>query len=208
MSFDPSTSLLSERQKQLQEHGYTSVKNLLDKDTLEALSLHCLKVIWSPKSSQGDRDYQLLANTRNKYGDPITDQLLITLADKVGQVCDRRLVPTYSFFRFYPKGSGMQAHKDRAACEYSVSLCLKVNYENLKESQPSYQWPLYCNGTPMFCNPGDGIIYKGCEVQHWREPLQGNFHLQLFLHYVDANGPYAKTSLFDGRQALGALRTK
>ena len=42
-----------------------------------------------------------------------------------------------------------------------------------------------------------------CEVEHWREPFQGNICSQVFLHYNHANGPYAKTNLLDTRPILG-----
>ena len=51
-------------------------------------------------------------------------------------------------------------------------------------------------------NNGDAILYKGCERDHWREPLPSNlnwwkrltkkedstYHHQVFFHYVLANG--------------------
>ena len=50
---------------------------------------------------------------------------------------------------------------------------------------------------------GDMLIYSGCELEHWREPFQGNICSQVFLHYNHANGPFAKTNLLDGRPLLG-----
>ena len=50
---------------------------------------------------------------------------------------------------------------------------------------------------------GDMLIYSGCELEHWREPFQGNVCSQVFLHYNHANGPFAKTNLFDKRPLLG-----
>ena len=50
---------------------------------------------------------------------------------------------------------------------------------------------------------GDMLIYSGCELEHWREPLQGKVCSQVFLHYNHANGPFAKTNLLDGRPLLG-----
>ena len=46
-------------------------------------------------------------------------------------------------------------------------------------------------GKKINLKPGDGVIYQGCEVEHWREPYEGDYHAQVFLHYVDANGKYA-----------------
>ena len=50
---------------------------------------------------------------------------------------------------------------------------------------------------------GDMLIYSGCELEHWREPFEGNICSQVFLHYNHANGPFAKTNLLDGRPLLG-----
>ena len=44
-------------------------------------------------------------------------------------------------------------------------------------------------------DPGDLVIYRGCEIEHWREVFEApkdSFHVQFFCHYVDANGPYAE----------------
>jgi hypothetical protein len=49
--------------------------------------------------------------------------------------------------------------------------------------------------------PGDMIIYRGCEVDHWREAFKGLNHAQMFMHYNDADGPYK--GRYDGRPILG-----
>ena len=38
--------------------------------------------------------------------------------------------------------------------------------------------------------PGDMIIYRGCELEHWREPYWGKNHIQVFLHYNEKGGEY------------------
>ena len=42
------------------------------------------------------------------------------------------------------------------------------------------------------------------EVPHWREPLGQGLWVQVFLHYVDANGPYTDYAL-DRRERLGPV---
>ena len=71
-------------------------------------------------------------------------------------------------------------------------------------------WPLhvYVNEEKCYipCDIGDGIIYKGCEIMHGRESLdadKGSYQIQMFLHYVDANGPYAEKHKYDGRINIG-----
>ena len=58
--------------------------------------------------------------------------------------------------------------------------------------------------------PGDGVIYRGCEVEHWREAFNapmGAWQTQVFLQYVDKNGPYGDFCKFDSRPALGLPHT-
>jgi hypothetical protein len=41
---------------------------------------------------------------------------------------------------------------------------------------------------------GDGVVYPGCDVEHWRNPCDGPdgyYSGQVFLHFVRKNGPYA-----------------
>ena len=51
--------------------------------------------------------------------------------------------------------------------------------------------------------PGDMLMYRGCELEHWREPFKGKDCGQVFLHYNDSSGKDAKTNKFDGRPMIG-----
>ena len=46
---------------------------------------------------------------------------------------------------------------------------------------------------------------------HGRESLdadKGSYQIQMFLHYVDANGPYAEKHKYDGRDSIGIKKRK
>ena len=58
-------------------------------------------------------------------------------------------------------------------------------------------------GVRVNLKPGDMLIYSGCELEHWREPFEGQLCGQVFLHYNHADGPFAKTNLYDKRPMLG-----
>jgi hypothetical protein len=49
--------------------------------------------------------------------------------------------------------------------------------------------------------PGDGILYKGCEVQQRRSAFPGVRQYQMFLHCVRADDPNAELR-YDYRPAL------
>ena len=69
-------------------------------------------------------------------------------------------------------------------------------------------WPIWIAGplgvASVSLNPGDGLIYRGCDCYHWREPFAGNHLAQVFLHYVDQNGPN-KEWKYDKRPHLSRL---
>ena len=135
----------------------------------------------------------------SKYGDLVFDTLLIGKTKQLSEITQINLVPQYSYHRLYTKGTELERHRDRESCEISVTLCL--GYES------HYDWPIWFeekNGEKISVtlNPGDMVIYKGVELDHWREPFQGNNHAQVFLHYNDKNGPYGHQK-FDGREVLG-----
>jgi len=121
----------------------------------------------------------------HSYKDPCMQFLLYLLHPVMEKETGLTLLPTYTYFRVYRNGAILEPHTDRSACEVSASMLVNANYENI--------WPLVAEGNSIIQEQGDILIYRGCEVEHWREPFvteHGNFHIQLFAHYVDANGPY------------------
>ncbi len=64
---------------------------------------------------------------------------------------------------------------------------------------------MYFAGTPVITKPGDAIIYKGIEVEHWREKFTGDFQAQVFLHYVRKEGKYNHFHI-DKRSAFGTQK--
>jgi hypothetical protein len=136
-------------------------------------------------------------HTPSGYGDMACDGLLEYLRPRIEQGCGLQLLPTYSYFRLYKRGDVLKRHRDRPACEISVSL-------NIGQT-PDEPWPIYveCDAGPYAArlSPGDAQLYRGCDCFHWREAYEGSRLVQVFLHYVDADGPYADHK-FDKRKTL------
>ena len=63
--------------------------------------------------------------------------------------------------------------------------------------------PNVLKGTKLLLEVGDMLVYSGCELEHWREPFDGDICGQVFLHYNHVNGPFAEKNKFDGRPMLG-----
>ena len=141
-----------------------------------------------------------IPNTFSCYGDFVMDTLLMKMLPVMKQHTNLDLIPTYSYARAYKRGDKLRRHKDRPSCETSCTMNLGGDL-----------WPIFLEpsgelgkeGTKILLNPGDMLIYRGCDVEHWREPFDGNDCCQVFLHYNDVNGQFAEQNKYDGRPFLG-----
>lgn len=139
----------------------------------------------------------LVPDSLGSYGDLAFEGLLEFVRPRIEQCCGLSLHPTYSLFRLYRHGNELKRHRDRPACEISVSL-------NIGQT-PAEPWPIHVEGhsrpyTALLA-PGDALLYRGIDCFHWREPYAGRQLIQAFLHYVDRDGPHADKK-FDGRTTL------
>lgn len=142
-------------------------------------------------------------NSFSQYGTPTFDALLEYLLPTVESVTGKELWPTYSYARIYYPGAEMASHTDRPSCEYSMTLTLQTSGDT---------WPIYFRDRQgdtkeVIIMPGSGCIYCGMELPHWRSPYLGNQQVQVFLHYVDKNGPHANLK-YDQRSMLGIPATQ
>lgn len=133
-----------------------------------------------------------------RYADAYSETLLLELQPAMEWGTGLKLLPCYSFLRIYGPDAVLPRHVDRPSCEISASLALGYKAEKL--------WPLCVQADgvdkPLALAPGDMLIYRGADVPHWREPFTGEWWVQTFLHYVDANGQYTDFK-FDGRERIG-----
>ena len=144
-------------------------------------------------------------NSVSTYADVLSETFLKIKKHLVEKSINEKLIPTYSFSRMYYKGGLLAKHSDRPSCEVSVTLNIisdknwKIWFHKLKNNRK-----IDTNVKPvsLITKPGDAAVYEGCEYEHWREPYEGEKCMQVFLHYVRANGKY-KNFAFDGRNNFG-----
>jgi hypothetical protein len=106
---------------------------------------------------------------------------------QIENIIGEELLPTYAYSRLYSNGDELKPHIDRSACEISATIQLGRSHH--------YAWPIYMGGQRFDLGEGDAVIYKGCEVEHWREKCQGPedyYSGQLFIHFVKKNGEHSK----------------
>ena len=141
-----------------------------------------------------------IPNSYCHYADIAMETLLREVKPIMEKETDLKLSETYSYARIYKKGDVLDRHKDRYSCEISTTLNLGGDpYPIYLDPTGKYDQP----GVEINLNQGDMLIYRGCELEHWRKEFKGEECCQVFLHYNDASLETAKENYLDRRPLLG-----
>jgi hypothetical protein len=177
-------------QLEIIKNNYLYAPSFIIEDEAHSLAIefkeHCKKF-----NIQGDPQ---ALNSQAMYNFLPFVRLLVKKVGHVSKLLGEEVLPTYTYARLYKNGSILERHRDRPACEISITLNLAKDVD----------WPIYFqrpdnSELSVELNPGDAILYLGCQADHWRNKFEGKEHVQLFLHYVRADGPKA-WAFFDKQQ--------
>jgi hypothetical protein len=209
-----------EIQNYFDEHGFVVIKKFLDESTVGLLYRYSLnrvramdfKYMHDREKFNVDWDGEWTdpqaPGCYSDYGDILMDTVLASVTPMMSSYTGLNLMPNYSYWRLYQKGTELVRHRDRYSCEISTTVCLGYDTSNLDPNQhKDYSWPIWIEDKiskeelAVSLLPGDMIIYRGCDLDHWREPFLGLAHAQLFMHYnkVKEN----EDSFYDGRPIPG-----
>ena len=141
-----------------------------------------------------------IPETYSHYSDIVMETLLQKVKPVMEEQAEIKLTETYSYARIYKKGDELKRHKDRYSCEISTTLNLGGD-----------DWSIFLepsgekgkDGIEVKLEAGDMLMYRGCDLEHWRTPFEGEDCGQVFLHYNDASSKDAKQNKFDGRPMIG-----
>jgi hypothetical protein len=149
-------------------------------------------------------------NSYAHYADIAMETLLLMVKPLMEQKTKTKLVETYSYARIYYSGNKLRRHKDRPSCEISCTMNLggdewpifidPTGTDNVIDEDKEIHKPNAPKGNKVNLAPGDLLIYRGCELEHWREPFEGDHCVQVFLHYNDSKN---QENIFDGRPHVG-----
>mgnify|MGYP003637942110 FL=1 len=151
-------------------------------------------------------------NSYSHYADIAMETLLTRCLPIMEKTTKLKLFPTYSYARIYKTGDVLKRHKDRFSCEVSTTLNLGGDL-----------WPIHLEpkknvgvaddkkitnvsnnkGVRVVLKPGDMLVYRGNELEHWREEFLGDHCVQVFLHYNDQKSKNAQQNVNDKRVHLG-----
>jgi|TARA_B100000035_G_scaffold195777_2_gene167206 hypothetical protein len=189
------------------KNGYEIVRNVFSKDLLNHLKtefelmkdVRYFETGLKDKLAFGDDN---VPKSYCQYAIPAFEALSIQLKEQISQIVDKELYSTYTYARIYYKGADLPPHKDRPSCEFSTTICI----------DSTELWDFYIDDrdgrkSTIKLNPGDMCVYDGCNLTHWRETFQGEKQMQVFLHYVNVNGPNSSYK-YDERPMLGTAPHK
>ena len=206
--------------EEFDKNGYLVLKNLWSVDELYRPMPEERGQInyWGKNPDQFNHDpvEQQVEGSLAVYSHPQYRQIHTGIRLKLEEVIGRKLYNTYYYDRYYFPEQELTRHADRDACEISVTVHISTN---LKDK--GADWPIWIKTPDTYTDkkktqvlvpgenrsvvlkPGDGMVYKGCERPHWREPMPGGdkknkrlfgkkqeplYYHQIFFHYVIQDG--------------------
>ena len=188
--------------QEFKNKGYVHLKNVLDEQSCKNLTEYLKNLVNQQKTINDEQ----CPKSQAIYGAEEFDKLLEVLTPYFEEKSGLKLYPTYSYARLYNQQNEiLKTHRDRPACEISATITLGFEGD---------VWSIYMgdhedetNSSKIDMAIGDAVMYRGCDKWHWRKPyVEGKWQAQVFLHYVDANGPYAEWK-YDKKESLGISKT-
>jgi len=166
---------------QLEQNNFLFVPSFIDRDRAKCLQNKFYEL---ETTGQYSKDHQA-PNSPAIYNFKPFLELLCEKTAQVSSLIEEAALPTYTYARIYKNGEVLKRHRDRPACEISLT----VHIGGDAPWDISVQKP---NGEEVSLNlsVGDAMLYLGCTADHWRnQPYSGQNYSQIFLHYVRSNGP-------------------
>ena len=147
------------------------------------------------------------------YGDIVFDNMMIDLKPRIEKETGLELTEMYTFARNYKQQNELKRHKDRGSCEISGTINLggdpwpiyiDTNSENGYYDEENEKYISFGEkGVEVLLEPGDCMLYLGCENEHWRNPLLDKSCGQVFIHYKQTKDIKSNEDLWDTRLGPG-----
>ncbi len=181
MLVDAAPSLAEE----LSERQFVQIDKLLTRETCQLLS----KRIQILQSAEKLKKCDQCPDSQWVYEDACYAEVHKLLSEQLSGLLGIELIATFNAVRLYTHKANLPKHRDRDACEYSLSVPIDYSGNEL--------WPLYLadneqdeQGHSVSLKIGDGVMMQGANLYHWRKPLKNQWQIQAFFFFVDATGEF------------------
>jgi len=179
---------LTAEQVKFQRNSYSHLTEIIPAEAIPFLKQHMRNLI--DKNYFGQLGDVHVARRQGIHNEPVTGMLHHRISKLVSAIVGEDLMPSYNYLSLYLGGADLPKHIDREQCAYNCSIVFDMYDENRNDVDP---WPIYLQ-TParktvaVRLNIGDGVIYRGSKLAHWRDPLPANQNAVVcFYHFVDKN---------------------
>lgn len=188
---------------------YQSDKYAVLQKILPAEQMRAMRRFYREYVAQGFMPFEDSQSRRfYQHNEPLARYFHCQLAPLMSLVIGEEVIPSYVYAASYINEADLKPHTDRAQCEFSISF--QVDYLPEPENHRS-PWGLFVKppdfptdgafihrtrefpanseaedeNTAVYLASGEGLVYKGCELVHYRYPLTaGHQSTSLFFHYV------------------------
>jgi hypothetical protein len=188
---------------------YTVIPNLFPPEQMSALRRYYRRYVSQGFMPFGDPQVE---RRYRQHNEPFASFIHGQLANLMSMIVSEPVKLSYVYAASYKDGSILTPHTDREQCEFSVSFQVDYEPEPPRHLSP---WAIYVEPIPETMEPteggfaftwgqlelerkappkairlasGDGLIYKGRELVHYRDRLpSGHRSTSLFFHFVAAD---------------------
>jgi len=170
---------------QFRQKGYAPVGGLIHPFHISALRRYYRNLIRTGKIQLGDDQSSRRYVAHNES---VARFFHRQLTPVISAIAGEPVQPSYVYMASYQSGAILKRHTDREQCAFSITLC--VDYS--PEPSRATPWPLHLHTASsvvtVFQGLGDGLLYRGRELPHARDPLpSGHTSTSIFFHYVRAD---------------------
>jgi len=175
----------------LREHGYTEFAGAIPSSHLTALRRY-----FRALRAGGFLEFDTRGGRYIEHENCVAAVFHRLLTPLVTTLAGEPLKPSYTFLSAFRRGGWLEKHRDRAQCEYTISLLLDFE----PRSRDVFSWPLMLEVPSGTGKPrrvairqriGDMLLFRGRELTHSRPRLRTGSAIHLLFHYVrpDFQGP-------------------
>jgi Sulfotransferase family len=176
-------ALVEDARAALERDRHCTLPSLIHPAHVGALARYYRALVQSGAWKLGDDQVE---RRHGWHNEPTARFFQHQLTDLVSRVAGEPLKTTYSYSSAYCGGATLRAHLDRQQCDFTLSLLIDRSADSEVDS-----WPLWFQApagrTRVTLGLGDAVLFRGCELPHWRAAAPADqAQTMLLFHYVPA----------------------
>ncbi|MEZ5426585.1 MAG: hypothetical protein R2747_09995 [Pyrinomonadaceae bacterium] len=199
------SEVLERKRGEFQKRGYAVLEQILPPAQMKAMRDFYRQYVAQGFMPLGDPQVSLRFRQHNE---PLARFFHLNFTGLMSLLIGEEVRPSYVYAASYKEGAALEPHTDREQCEYSISFQVDYQPEPADQTSPwalhltrpeepiqdnsMFGWDDFPETLPggqkrkgIHLASGDGLIYKGRELIHYRYPLPaGHRSTSLFFHYV------------------------